>query len=117
MKNIPLCKTMCPTCPFRAGSPYASLVPSLTLSAMMESRICHSTGNNAINRRTGIPEHICRGARQIQLRVMHAKGVITAPTDKAWNAKRVDSGMEPTEVKDPPNRRNSGKGQCEQETK
>lgn len=100
-QDVPLRKTMCATCPFRAGSPYASLVPSLTQSAMNEVRICHSTGSNAINRRTGIAPHICRGARQVQLKLMHGLRVIAAPTDRAWNERRVLAGMKPTTIKDP----------------
>jgi hypothetical protein len=69
---------MCATCPFREGSPYAHLADDL----------CHSTGsNNAINRRTGKPARICRGARDLQLQVFTAIGVLTAPTDEAWDAK------------------------------
>ena len=100
--NEPLRKTMCSTCPFRAGSPYAFLVPDLTESAMITTQICHSTGsNNAVNRRTGIKPHICRGARQVQLKVMHQISVIDAPTDAAWNRSRVMMGMKETVVKDP----------------
>jgi hypothetical protein len=57
------------------------------------SRICHSTGSNAINKRTGKPERLCRGARNSQLRMMHGMGVITAPTDEAWNAKCLELGL------------------------
>ena len=80
---------MCATCPFRAGSPYAHLVPTLTQSAMTEaSRICHSTGSgNAINRRTGKPPKLCRGARDLQLRVFAASGFIKEPKDAAWESK------------------------------
>jgi hypothetical protein len=76
----------CATCPFRADSPYAYLAKDLTQSALgKSSRICHSTGsNNAINERTGKPPMLCRGARDIQLRVFHRLGVLDAPTDKAW---------------------------------
>lgn len=99
--DMPLRKTMCSTCPFRAGSPYASLVPSLTQSAMTEGRICHSTGSNAINRRTGIAPHICRGARKVQLKLMHGLRVIESPTDKSWNERRILAGMRATIIKDP----------------
>lgn len=77
---------MCATCPFRPGSKYVHLADGLALSAMNEaSRICHSTGaNNGINKRTGKPRAICRGARDIQLKLMAALGVIKAATDKAW---------------------------------
>jgi hypothetical protein len=54
-------KTSCATCPFREGSPYAHLREHLERSALLEnSRLCHSTGSNAINRRTGKPEAVCR---------------------------------------------------------
>jgi hypothetical protein len=102
-KNMPLRAIKCATCPFRADSPYANLAPELALSAMRDaSRICHSTGsNNAINRRTGKPPHLCRGARDVQLGVMAGLGVIDAQTDEAWNARRVAVGMKPTEVRAP----------------
>ena len=101
--DYPLRKSMCSTCPFRDGSPYENLRPALTESALNEaSRICHSTGrNNGINKRTGKPPHLCRGARDVQLRMMFALRVIDAPTDEAWDAKRVEMGMKPTTVKDP----------------
>lgn len=63
MKRIPIMPAMCATCPFREGSPYADLAHDLTVSALTErSRICHSTGSNAINYRTGKPSKLCRGA-------------------------------------------------------
>ena len=49
------------------------------------SRICHSTGkNNAINKWTGKPEALCRGARDQQLKMFAGMGFISAPTDEAW---------------------------------
>ena len=78
MTNLPLRKTKCATCPFRPSSPYAYLADSLAESAVTErSRICHSTGSgNAINKRTGLPPHLCRGVRDVQLG-------LTLPTAKA----------------------------------
>jgi hypothetical protein len=101
--NEPLRKTMCATCPFRPGSPYAYLAPDLTISAMENaSRICHSTGSkNAINNRTGLAPHLCRGARDVQLAFMAAMGVIEAATDKAWNTQRVAIGLPRTKIKNP----------------
>lgn len=95
MSATPTCKVMCPTCPWRDESPYAYLRNDLERSALSQaSRICHSTGkDNAINKRTGKPERLCRGARDIQLRVMHGMGVISAPTDEAWDAKCRELGM------------------------
>jgi hypothetical protein len=86
---------MCATCPWRDESPYAYLRADLEHSALTaNSRICHSTGsNNAIHKRTGKPPALCRGARNSQLRLMHAMRVIDAPTDEAWNAKCVELGL------------------------
>jgi hypothetical protein len=101
--NEPLRKTMCKTCPFRPGSPYANLADDLATAAITKrSRVCHSTGSdNAINKHTSKPPHLCRGARNVQLSVMAAFGAIEAATDKAWNKMRVKLGMKPTTIKDP----------------
>lgn len=101
--NLPVRATKCPTCPFRPGSKYEYLRANLELSARTDaSRICHSTGkDNAIHKRTGLPEHICRGAREIQLEQFAAFGMIQAPTDEAWNEARVRFGFAPQEITDP----------------
>jgi hypothetical protein len=89
-------KTMCATCPWREGSPYADLRPMLERSAQREaSRICHSTGSNAINYRTGKPETICRGARDYQLAFLVSIGLLREPTDDAWNARCQELGIVP----------------------
>lgn len=95
MSLIPVMPDKCATCPFRPGSKYADLADELAESAIKKaSRICHSTGsNNAINRRTGKPARLCRGARDIQLAVFTAAGVIAAPTDEAWQAKCDEMGI------------------------
>lgn len=87
-KRDPVCKVMCATCPFREGSPYAHLAPSLAESAITAtSRICHSTGSNAINKRTGKAPMLCRGARDVQLKFFAHSGFIESPTDEAWENK------------------------------
>lgn len=96
-RRVPLLKAKCGTCPFRDGSPYAYLKDGLAESAMSEaSRICHSTGsNNGINRVTGKPAALCRGARDVQLATLHRLGFLNSPTDEAWNAKCAELGIEP----------------------
>lgn len=91
-KNLPVAKEQCATCPFRSGSPYSHLARDLGKQALSTgSRICHSTGNNnAINKRTGKPPMICRGARDLQLQVLAGIGFLDAPTDEAWEAKRKE---------------------------
>jgi hypothetical protein len=87
----------CATCPWQAGSPYADLREQLEERALgHESRVCHSTGsNNAINRQTGKPEMICRGARDVQLHMLWRLGFLSEATDAAWDAKCRALGMEP----------------------
>jgi hypothetical protein len=92
-------KEMCATCPWREGSPYAYIAATLQESALSEaSRICHSTGsNNAINRRTGKRPALCRGARDVQLKMFVAMGFLSEPTDAAWDAKCKEIGVKPNE--------------------
>ena len=68
---------------------------------MKVSRECHNTGTNALRGRTNKPPVLCRGARDIQLKVMAATRAISKPTDAAWNRQREAIGMKPTIVKDP----------------
>ena len=94
--SLPLRSEMCATCPFREGSPYAYLAPSLgTCAIEAHSRICHSTGSNAINRDTEKPELLCRGARDVALRFFASIGFLKEPTDAAWNAKCSELGIVP----------------------
>lgn len=99
-KPLPVRKTQCATCPFRHGSPYEHLRSDLTMSALSEaSRICHSTGSNGINRRTGKPPALCRGARDVQLHYFAAMRLINAPTDEAWNKCAAEIGIQPNQCK------------------
>lgn len=96
-KRLPVMARQCATCPFREGVPqkYACLKEHLAESALNESsRICHSTGkNNAFHRRTGKPERLCRGARDLQIALFHAVGFIEAATDEAWEKKCQEMGL------------------------
>lgn len=106
-KDLPLRATMCPTCPFKPGSKNADLIPFLTERSMTDaSHICHSTGkDNAFHKDTGLPEHICRGAREVQLTFFHRLGFLDEPTMENWNKKRVEGGMPPQLIQDPQVRR------------
>ena len=90
-------KTKCATCPWQEDSPYAYLRGELTTSALSRnSRICHSTGkDNAIRRRTGKPERICRGARDEQLQMLSCIGFLEGATDAAWAKKCKEMGIIP----------------------
>lgn len=86
-------KGQCSTCPFKIGSKYADLSPFLAQSALNEaSRICHSTGRNAIMK-TNKPSMLCRGARDVQLKYFVFTGFLSEPTDEAWEAKCKELGI------------------------
>jgi hypothetical protein len=94
MNRQPICKEMCATCPFRKGSKYAALALELgKLALTQNSRICHSTGSNAINKHTGKKPKLCRGARNLQLKYYHATGFLESPTDEAWAKKCKELGL------------------------
>jgi hypothetical protein len=92
--DIPIMPEMCGTCPFRDGSKYEFLRADLTQSALTEaSRICHCTGTSGIMGRTGKPERLCRGARNVQLNLFFRMGFIESPTDEAWRKRCVELGL------------------------
>lgn len=86
VSHFPVMKAKCATCPF--GTPgYPELAAQITEQILTDaSQICHSSG---------WPEgtHLCRGARDIQLRLFTSMGIITAPTDEAWNTKVEEMGL------------------------
>ena len=86
-------KVQCPTCPFREQADGRVLDPDLKARVERQvlseaSQICHHPSLK------GKPEtHLCRGARDLQLRLFHSIGFIEAPTDEAWNKKRKELGV------------------------
>lgn len=92
-KRLPVMSAMCATCPFRPDSPHREFFVPLAYSAMTDaSRICHSTGVNDLYQ-SGKPERLCRGARNLQLKLWAKSGFISAATDRAWDAKCREIGI------------------------
>lgn len=84
----------CATCPFREGSPYAHLKDYLCEQATTaSSRVCHSTGKSVFYGQTGKPERLCRGARDVQLKMFHSMGFLSEPTDACWAKKVEEMGI------------------------
>jgi len=54
------------------------------------SPICHSTGEGALKKKVFEDEHICRGARNLQLQLFAAMGFIESATDAAWEKKWME---------------------------
>jgi hypothetical protein len=100
MKIMPV---QCKTCPFRDDvDPIHKMAEAPTIEIVLSkaSRICHSTGkNNAFHKRTGKREMLCRGARNLQLKVFFGLGFLEAPTDEAWLKKCRELGIQPDQGK------------------
>jgi len=79
LRTYPVQEKPCKTCPFEGENP-VPIVPE-RYSAFIENlagegqHLCHSLDNKAI----------CRGARNIQLRILKAMGMLDEPTDEAFN--------------------------------
>lgn len=92
-KPMPVMPKQCSTCPFRTGG-WEHVRPLLVERAMNEATpICHSTGRKALVKNSK-RAHICRGARDFQLQFFAGIGFIEAPTDKAWQVKCDELGIE-----------------------
>lgn len=75
----PVMKTKCVTCPFGPNG-------DRQVRTSVESRLLQASQNCHHPRAKGKREtHLCRGARDWQLQVMHRLGVIAEPTDQAWD--------------------------------
>ena len=86
MRNYPVQEKPCYTCPFEGKKPlqlapesYARYIQNLIGEGQ---HICHSSGST----------RICRGGRNLQLRIFCAKGLLSEPTDEAFN-KAIDEAM------------------------
>jgi hypothetical protein len=87
-KLMPVRERMCKTCPFHEAG-WIDLREFLQMRALQEaSPICHSTGK-ALTKCEG-PARVCRGARDFQLMIFHRIGLLSEPTDKAWEAKWLE---------------------------
>ena len=80
-------KQRCKTCPFNPGSPYHT---AKTLNQIYDTilndknHICHSTS-----------QHICRGARDVHLQILVARGFIKESTDECLHQTMRQAGIEP----------------------
>ena len=78
----PVMPAQCSTCPFNAdGDPDVRDGVLRRTVNMQASQICHHPALHG-KRET----HLCRGARDIQLRVLTAMGLLSEPTDAAFTA-------------------------------
>jgi hypothetical protein len=78
---------MCASCPFaRRDHELANRVLGRTI--FKASQICHHPTL------AGKPEtHLCRGARDVQLTILHRMRLIDEPTDEAFRRKSQELGI------------------------
>lgn len=76
----------CKTCPFNEdGDKYIREGVVSRIVAMQGSQICHHPALD------GKPQtHLCRGARDLQLKILTALGLLSEPTDAAFAAKSAE---------------------------
>ena len=75
----PVMKRQCSTCPFRPKGDVELASQVLQRSLMKASQICH---HPKLKSKKEI--HLCRGARDMQLTVLHRLGWIEEPTDECF---------------------------------
>lgn len=90
VKNSPVMKKRCPTCPFKHEHEGQIEVANMVRHRCMTeaSQICHHPALHGKEQ-----TKLCRGARDYQLEMFHKMGFIEEPTDAAWAAKRKELGM------------------------
>lgn len=87
----PVMKHKCQTCPFgpNGDKAVAAGVTARTIGFQV-SQICHHPSLH------GRPEtHLCRGARDQQLVLLHRIGMIDSATDEAFAKRTVELGLIP----------------------
>ena len=78
-KPCPVMASKCATCPFREGGDIELRNRVLQRTILQASQICH---HQALSGRK--QTHLCRGARDEQLTILHRMGLIAEPTDAAF---------------------------------
>jgi hypothetical protein len=83
-RDIQVMKVACETCPFEGAHPNlleqdVLLEYTLKIVNLESQHLCHTVDN----------KKVCRGGRNIMLRVMCAKGLLTQPTDECFDETRA----------------------------
>ena len=88
--NFPVMKGMCKTCPFKEEHVGAVEIANMVKARCMTeaSQICHHPALHGKKE-----THLCRGARDYQLKIFHRMGFIDEPSDEAWDNKRRELGI------------------------
>ncbi|MDO9142408.1 MAG: hypothetical protein U1E09_00400 [Methylococcales bacterium] len=90
----PTMKGKCPTCPFNQDEQGRDAAPAIADRVRRQclteaSQICHHP-----RLRGKKEDHLCRGARDVQLAFFHRIGLLDTPTDEAWENKTQEIVLE-----------------------
>lgn len=87
LSKMPVLPKPCKTCLFEGSEPidlepedYAKYVTKIV--NLESQHLCHSANS----------KRLCRGGRNIMLRVMCSYGLIASPTDAAFETARIEAG-------------------------
>ena len=78
-KPWPVMEAMCATCPFRKDGDIQLRNQVMSRTILKASQICHHPALSGKKQ-----THLCRGARDQQLTILHRLGMLPEPTDKAF---------------------------------
>lgn len=79
IRNWPVMAAMCESCPFKEGGDRELRNRVMERTILQASQICHHPALRG-KRQT----HLCRGARDEQLTILHRLGLLPEPTDAAF---------------------------------
>ncbi len=81
IRNWPVMAEKCASCPFRQDGDHELAERVLERTILQASQICHHPVVKGKKE-----THLCRGARDVQLQILHGMGWIDEPTDDAFAA-------------------------------
>lgn len=79
IRSWPVMPAMCPSCPFRDDGDIQLRNRVLGRTILQASQICHHPAMHGKKQ-----THLCRGARNEQLTILHRLGMLSEPTDAAF---------------------------------
>lgn len=87
ISNMPVMKRKCSSCPFHEEHKEQRQIADMVRERCITeaSQICHHPRLHDKKE-----THLCRGARDFQQQIFHRLGVISAPTDEAWEKANDD---------------------------
>lgn len=90
IKGMPVMPAMCKSCPFAEGGDMRLRVAVMDRTGLDHSQLCHHPRTVGKKKET----HLCRGARDHQLELLHRLKFISEPTDEAFRQASIAAGVQ-----------------------